>query len=226
MKAPETVIPEWDAAYRMINSAFPPITLFEDLLDPTELEIAYALEALTNDRLQEQCGVVQRVAPEDRVYGPGSTPVMAAFTHIGRASRFTDGTYGIYYAANSQAAAIAETRFHQERFLAATNEADIEITLRTYVNQVVKPVHDIRRDHPELHDPDPARYGSAQAFARSLREGGSWGLLYDSVRLSGHECVAIFRPPAVSIPVQGMHVRYVWDAKTQTISYVFEINQL
>lgn len=96
MKPPETVIPAWDAAYRMVNSAFPPITLFEDVLDPAELEMAYALEALTNDRLQEQCGVVQRVAIEDRVTGPGSTPVMAAFTHIGKASRFTDGTYGIY----------------------------------------------------------------------------------------------------------------------------------
>ena len=133
MKQPKTVIPAWDAAFRMVSSAFPPITLFEDLLDPGELEMAYALEALTNDRLQEECGVLNRVPVEDRVSGPGSTPVMAAFTHIGKASRFTDGTYGIYYAANSQAAAIAETSFHQQRFLAATNEPDIELTLRTVI---------------------------------------------------------------------------------------------
>lgn len=226
MKQPRTLKPAWEAAFRMVSSAFPPISLFEDLLDPAELEMAYALEALTNDRLREECGVLSRVTPGDRVSGPGSTPVMAAFTHIGKASRFTDGTYGIYYAANSQAAAIAETSFHQQRFLAATHEADIELTLRTYVNQVVQPVHDIRAEHPELHDPDPATYGVAQAFARTLREAGSWGLLYRSVRLSGHECVAAFRPQAVSIPVQGKHVRYVWDARTQTISHVFEINQL
>lgn len=226
MKLPQTVIPAWDAAFRMINSAFPPITLFEDVLNPADLEMAYALEAMTNDRLLDQCGVLRRVPVEDRVSGPGSTPVMAAFTHIGKASRFTDGTYGIYYAANSQAAAIAETRFHQERFLAATNEPDIELTLRTYVNQVVKPVHDVRADFPELHDPDPARYGTSQAFASALREGASWGILYKSVRLGGHECVAAFRPPAVSLPAQGKHVRYVWDAKSQTISHVFEISLL
>lgn len=46
-------------------------------------------------------------------------------------------------------------------------------------------------------------------FARPLREGGAWGLLYNSVRLSGHECVAAFRPPALSLPVQGQHFRYV-----------------
>lgn len=226
MKHAQTVIPAWDAAFRMINSAFPPITLFEDVLNPADLEMAYALESMTNDRLLDQCGVLHRVAVEDRVSGPGSTPVMAAFAHIGKASRFTDGTYGIYYAASSQAAAIAETRFHQQRFLAATNEPDIELTLRTYVNQVVKPVHDVREDFPELHDPDPSRYGTSQAFASALRGEGAWGLLYKSVRLDGHECVAAFRPPAVSLPVQGKHVRYVWDAKSQTISHVFEISPL
>ena len=84
---------------------------------------------------------------------------MAAFTHIGKTSRFTDGTFGVYYAASSQAAAIAETSYHQERFLAATNEPDIELTLRTYVNKVVKPLHDIRQNYPHLHNPDPTAYG-------------------------------------------------------------------
>ena len=146
--APPVALPEWSRAYRMINSAFPPITLFEDVLAPEDLQTAYALEALTNDRLVQEAGVLSRVLPEDRISGPGSSPVMAAFTHIGKTSRFTDGTYGVYYAASSQAAAIAETSYHQERFLAATNEPDIELTLRTYVNKVVKPMHDIRQNYP------------------------------------------------------------------------------
>lgn len=220
---PQLATPQWDRAYRMINSSFPPITLFEDLLDPAELETAYMLEGLTNDRLVEEAGVLSRVRPEDRVSGPGATPVMAAFTHIGKISRFTNGTYGVYYAADSQAAAIAETKYHQEKFLAATNEPDIELTMRTYVNQVVKPMHDIRVDYPHLHDANPAGYSPAQAFAMQLREKLSWGLLYNSVRLDGHECVAAFRPPAISIPTQGKHVRYVWDASIQQISFVFEI---
>lgn len=220
---PQLATPQWDRAYRMINSSFPPITLFEDLLDPSELETAYMLEGLTNDRLVEEAGVLSRVRPEDRVSGPGSTPIMAAFTHIGKISRFTNGTYGVYYAADSQAAAIAETKYHQEKFLAATNEPDIELTMRTYVNQVLKPMHDIRVDYPHLHDANPAGYGPAQAFAMQLREKLSWGLLYNSVRLNGHECVAAFRPPAMSIPTQGTHVRYVWDSSTQQISFVFEI---
>lgn len=224
--APPVALPEWNRAYRMINSAFPPITLFEDVLDPEDLQTAYALEALTNDRLAQEAGVLSRVRPEDRISGPGSSPVMAAFTHIGKTSRFTDGAYGVYYAASSQAAAIAETSYHQERFLAATNEPDIELTLRTYVNKVVKPMHDVRQHYPELHNPDPDAYGSSQAFARQLRETLSWGLLYNSVRLSGHECVAAFRPPAVSIPKQGKHIRYVWSASSRKISFVFEVSEV
>lgn len=224
--APELADPQWSLAYRIVNSCFPPISLFEDVLDPEDLPTAYALEALTNDRLMEEAGVLSRVRPEDRISGPGSTPVMAAFTHIGKTSRFTDGTFGVYYAASSQAAAIAETSYHQERFLAATNEPDLELTMRTYVNKVVKPLHDIRQNYPQLHDPDPTAYGPSQAFARQLRETLSWGLLYNSVRLPGHECVAAFRPPAVSIPKQGKHIRYVWSASSRKISFVFEVSEV
>jgi hypothetical protein len=226
LKVPALADAQWSRAYRIVNSSFPPIALFEDVLDPEDLEIAYALEALTNDRLIEQAGVLARVRPEDRLSGPGSTPVMAAFTHIGKRSRFCDGSFGVYYAASSQAAAIAETCYHQERFLAATHEADLELTLRTYVNKVVKPLHDIRSDYLQLHNPDPDAYGPSQSFARQLRETLSWGLLYNSVRLPGHECVAAFRPPALSIPKQGKHLRYVWSALARRITVVFEISQI
>ncbi|MFC3607216.1 RES family NAD+ phosphorylase [Stutzerimonas tarimensis] len=213
----------WRAAYRIIASAFPPIRLFEDVLDPSELEVAYAIESLTNERLLEEAGVIERVPAHDRISGPGSSPVMAAFTHIGRQSRFTDGTYGVYYCASSESAAIAETRFHRERFLAATGEGPLEITMRTYVNQVVQPLHDVRSVQ-ELHSPDPASYPAPQRVGRELRDAGSWGVLYRSVRAPGHECAAVFRPPALSTPTQGRHLRYVWDGSR--ISHVLQVSCL
>ena len=219
------VLPDWGKAYRIINSAFPPLSVFEDTLDPADLEIAFALESLTNDRLRDAAGLLCRVRPEDRLCGEGSTVVMAAFTHIGRASRFTDGTYGVYYCASSVEAAIAETCFHQEQFWRATQEASIEITLRTYINRVLQPMIDVRAV-PELHQPSPSSYGICQDFARPLRENLAWGLLYNSVRLAGHECVAALRPPALSLPVQGQHFRYVWDDKTQTIAWVLQVSEV
>lgn len=217
------LLPEWGKAYRLVNSSFPPISVFEDTLDPAELELAYAIEAMTNDRLRDQVGEIARVLPQDRVSGAGATIVMAPFTHIGRASRFTDGSYGVYYCANSVDAAIAETRYHQERFWRATQEASIEITMRAYVNRVVSPMVDVR-GLVQLHDPDPLSYGASQAVAGQWRNAGKWGLLYNSVRLPGHECVAAFRPPAVTLPVQGQHFRYLWDGKTQTISCVLKVS--
>jgi hypothetical protein len=222
---PPAVLPAWRKAYRLINSSFPPLGVFEDTLDPDDLDMAFAIEAMTNDRLREEAGMLQRVALGDRVSGPGSTAVMAAFTHIGNPSRFSDGTYGVYYCASSIDAAIAETKFHQERFLAATGEANVEITMRAYVNRVVKPLIDVR-DRPELHQPELASYATSQAFARQQRDGKTWGLLYRSVRLEGHECVAAFRPQAVSLPVQGAHFRYVWDARAGAITHVLELTEV
>ncbi len=69
----------------------------------------FYIEGLTNDRLRDQAGDIALVAPVDRICGPGSSPVMAAFTHVGLASRFTDGTFGVYYAGESLETAIAET---------------------------------------------------------------------------------------------------------------------
>ncbi|WP_405279879.1 RES family NAD+ phosphorylase [Cobetia sp. Ld8] len=226
---PALTLPDWQNAWRVISSAFPPISVFEDILEPDELEMAFAIEALTNDRLREEAGELSRVAPQDRISGPGSTPVMAAFTHIGRASRFTDGSFGVYYCASTLDTAISETRFHMARFLADTAQPSQEMTMRSYVNRVTQPLHDIREGHDALCQPDMASYPAGQAFAARLREAGSFGLLYPSVRHAqvdtSAECAAILRPPAVSIPIQGPHLRYVWDGQHQAMTHVLEVRE-
>ncbi len=222
--APKTVLPAWDGLHRIVPSHFPPIDLFETVADAEELEIVFAIESLTNDRLKDEVGVLRRVLEKDRVSGPGSTPVMAAFTHIGLPSRFTDGRYGVYYGARDLKTAIAETVYHRERFLSATREPDTEFTLRQYINKVALPLHDIRGEGYEIvHDPD--HYDASQDFARSLRAEGSHGLLYRSVRDPGGECVAAFRPRTVTIPVQGCHFRYVWSGYRQQIVAVLTVDE-
>ena len=100
--------------YRIIPSAYPTINFFEDLVDPAEMETLWEIESLTNDRLRQEAGDIFLVAPEDRICGHGASVVMAAFTHIGRPSRFTDGSYGVYYASFSTKTAIRETVHHRE----------------------------------------------------------------------------------------------------------------
>lgn len=205
--------------YRLIPSHFPPIALFENLLDPAELEAAYALESLTNDRLQDEAGNIALVAPEDRVAGPGTTAIMAAFTHIGIASRFTDGRFGIYYAGLSLETAITESRFSRGRFLKATNEPPQILTMRCYHCELHAQLVDVRAD-PEVHNPDGFVY--AQAIGRELKAQNKMGILYRSVRHAGGECIAVLRPKALKPPaIQAGHYQFYWDGNS--IAHVLEM---
>jgi hypothetical protein len=219
----DTCPPDGEKYYRLVPSHFPPINLFEAVADPNDLALVFAIEALTNDRLRDEAGDLALVAAEDRISGIGSSPVMAAFTHIGTQSRFTDGTeFGIYYAAKSLNTAFCETIYHREQFLLATNEPDTELTMRCYINQVALPLHDIRgTDFHHLYGED---YRAPQQFAKSLRAAGSHGLAYLSVRDAGGECIAAFKPKAVTIPVQGGHYKYIWSGKKQKIEHILQVN--
>lgn len=212
----------WRPCYRIVPSRFPPIGLFERVADPADLEAVYQIEALTNDRLREQAGELALVPSEDRVAGPGTTPIMAAFTHLNpEGDRFTDGSYGVFYAARALETAIAETRHHRARFLLATGEPEQEIDMRVYAVDLVAELHDLRglrKSRSELYDPD--RYDASQSFAARLRDAGSGGIVYQSVRHAGGECAAVFRPRLLSNCRQERHLCYVWDGSR--ISAIYE----
>ena len=203
----------WQPCYRIVPSRFPPISLFEDVADPADLDAVYAIEAMTNDRLREEAGELSLVPPEDRVSGPGSTTIMAAFTHLNpEGDRFTDGSYGVFYASLTVETAVAETTHTRVRFLAATDEPAQELDMRVYAVDLTADLHDIRdlRDErPALYN--PAYYAESQHFAAELRDAGSDGIVYDSVRDDGGECVAVFRARLLSNSRQERHLCYVWD---------------
>lgn len=191
--------------------------LFDRVAEPEDLDIVFAIEALTNDRLLDESGDIRLVPLEDRVSGPGTTPIMAAFTHLNpEGSRFTGGTYGVYYANKDMDTAIAETRFHKARFLAATSEPPIEIDMRSYAADLESELHDIRKmqaQMPAIYTDDPGSYFHPQTLAKALRDTGSNGIVYDSVRYSGGECAAVFRPRVLSPVRQGPHFCYVWNGE-------------
>jgi hypothetical protein len=214
----------WQPSWRLVSSRFPPVGLFDRVASAGDLAIVIDIEGLTNDRLRDELGDLKLVPDEDRISAPCTTPIMATFTHLDpQGSRFSDGSYGVYYAAKSVDTAITETLFHRERFLRATNEAPVEIDLRSYASNVDDEFHDIRgqRDtRPALYDPDPDRYGTARSFAATLRDQGSNGIVYDSVRDPGGECIAVFRPRLLTPVIQGAHYCYVWDGESIADVYV------
>ncbi len=211
MKTRQTV-PPWQPSLRAVPSRFPPVSLFDRVAHADELDVVAAVQALTHPRLRQEIGEISLVAPEERLVGPGSTPVMAAFTHLNpRGSRFSDGSWGVYYAADSLEAAVAEVSYHCARFMAETGQHAIEVDYRVYHAHLLQPLHDLRGTRwATVHAPDS--YVASVTLARSLRSAGAWGLLYRSVRHPGSECVALFRPRALQLPVvQGAHVALCWD---------------
>lgn len=212
MKAPRLARVDWPEAWRLVPSRFPPQGVFDRIARPEDLEALYLLESLTNPRLREELGQLQLVPKARRVSGPGTQPVMAAFTHLNPAgSRFSDGSYGVFYAARTLDTAIAETMHHRAAFMAATNEPAMNIEMRCYRTAIRARLHDLRRGWQAMLRPDD--YGPPQALARTLRTEGSDGVVYPSVRHAGGQCVGVFHPDVVAPCVQARHLVYYWDGQ-------------
>jgi hypothetical protein len=206
----------WHEAHRILPSRYPPIQLFERLTDdPAAWEMLAEIESLTNPRVRDEIGEIRLVPPAERVSGPGASWVMASFTHINpHGSRFSDGSYGVYYAARELPTAIAETVFHLGRFYAATADPPHAETMRVLVGKLDASFHDLRDGQAvwaAVLDPDD--YTASRALGRRLRAAGSNGIVYPSVRRAAGQCVGAFRPKAVGLPIQARHLQYVWDGR-------------
>jgi hypothetical protein len=208
---------EWNAAVRIIRSAFPPIDLFEDIADPADWPLLISAEQKTNPRIMATIGNLDLVPVDRRVGGNGASYLMAPFTHVSmdRPSRFTDGSYGVLYAGNVFETALFETIHHHTRFMARTGEAPGWTSqFREILLSVNAGLHDLRgsesRHHPAL---EPGSYEASQDLAKALRAAGSDGLVYPSIRNAGGECAGLFYPDSASEPVQGRHFDYHWDGE-------------
>ena len=225
----------WTPCHRLIASRYPTVGLYDEIARPEDLEVVFAIEALTNPRVRQALGALSLVPPADRVSGPGATLVMAAFTHLNpEGSRFSDGSYGVYYAADTLDTAVAEVSHHRARFLARTAEPEIDVDLRWIQADLRQPVHDLRTSAPACTDLsastptsadlsavyDPEDYAAGQSLGRALRAAGSAALAYHSVRLAGGQCVAVFIPRALSNARPAGHLSLHWDG--QRISHWFE----
>lgn len=206
---------------RLISSRFPTIGVFDDIASSeNDLRAAFALEAMTNGRLQP-LERLRAIPNGEVVSGPTANIAMAAFIHCcDTGSRFNDGRLGAWYASTDTDTAIAETIYHNERRLrASAGGFPNRIQMRELVSSIDIDLLDLRGlapKHPELYH--PTDYSASQAFGVKRRwpfaEPPVDGLVYDSVRRTGGINVCIFRPTTLALPIdQGNHYDYVWDAK-------------
>lgn len=209
-RAPKAQPVCWATSHRIIRTIYPPIDIFEDIADPADWALLVAAEAKTNPRIHDIVGNLALVPPARRVSGPGASLVIGAFTHASRdrPGRFSDGSYGVWYAGDRFAVALAETAHHFCRFMRATNEPPGEADFRELTAALSGNVAETR--DPKILDADD--WSAGQAFGRAVREAGGDGVLAPSVRYLAGLTLALFWPDCVRPPViQARQFRYGWD---------------
>lgn len=218
---------QWRPAYRVVPTRFPAINLFDRVASAEDFNALYALEAITNDRLRTEVGEIDLVPPDERRFGPGYGPIMAALTHSNPAgSRFSPGTFGVFYCARDTRTAIAETRYHTERFLSATREAPLRQQMKLYTVTAQGNVLDLRANRKALRTTilHPQDYSASQALGVAARHAGHAGIVYPSVRDPHGECLAAFRTTLLSQCHHAGYLEYNWNGSR--IDIMFELNQI
>ncbi len=212
-------------AYRLINSKYPPISLFDDVASSEEFDAIYAVQALTNPRLRHEVGDLNLVPRDRRPFNiPGCSYALGPFVHVNDSgSRFSAGQFGVFYAAQTMATGIVETRYHQQRYFAGV--ADLKYDriqmrgLRVSFTASLLNIYAPRRDGCGWYDADD--YSAAQQLGDKVKKADEHGVFYASVRDEGKPCYALFSPHLINSVVQTEHYEYQWDG--ERIAHVLKI---
>ena len=151
--------------------------------------------------------------PEDCAQGEGATLIMASLAYLRPGgTRFTDETFGAYYAGKDLDTAINETVFHTGKFAREGRLGPIAFEKQVIEARIRGTFHDLRKVLPDKKILSPDSYAASQAFALKLRQQEkSHGIVYPSVRSAGGECVAVYLPRLVSNCRRTLHLAYLWD---------------
>lgn len=203
------------SVHRVTTDPRYPLGALIDLVEkPEDFEELLALRAMTDPVALDAFHAISLVPAADRYVGRRAALVMRPFLIMGF-SRWSPGTYGVLYTADSLQVAIREASYHADRTLRATHA-----TSATTVPRYGLTFRLDRSNHADVRDPniyDPERYGAAQTLGASLRANGSDGVYYDSVRSPGGHCYGTFRPRAITnVSEDVQEIELVWDGSAIT----------
>lgn len=206
-----------EATVRLIPTAYykPPVLtpLVEDARD---LAILAAIEGLTSQRLIAEKSGLSGLDQRELVFRAwGQTHINAAFTYTrSGGNRFNDASRGAWYAAFDDLTAIAEVAFHRTRELERIDYFEDEAIYQSLLAGFMGDFHDLRTAPGAtlcLLPDTGAAYPAGQALARSMRDGGSRGIVYPSVRRAGGTCLVAFQPHLVQNVRPGARWKMTWN---------------
>lgn len=210
---------------RLISAAYIDEPAMAPLADnEAELDFLAEIEGLTSKRLGSAVPIPSDLDPTELLTqhaGCGWTYVNAAFCHTRpTGNRFNGPERGAWYAAMGNDAvhtAHAEVAWHLGRELEATGIFENVTSYRELVAGVMTRLHDISElADQDFQNPDiNIGYPAGQALAQTLRQTGSNGLVYPSVRRVGGVCLAVFRPHLVQNIRPGKTWVFSWDGRPE-----------
>ncbi|MDQ2680491.1 MAG: RES family NAD+ phosphorylase [Candidatus Eremiobacteraeota bacterium] len=181
------------------------------------VRLAFPLRSLVCDTLVDTAE--ERSALRTLANVTGATPgnprayIQASFMYPGP-SRFSDGTFGVLYCANSAATALHESSYHLSKIYRDGNAPTMKTGRVRLALQLRGRTADIRRSvepHISFKYYDPIDYSAAQVFGAQMREQTN-SVHYDSIRNKhGGHCIGSFGPEMVlGVRVVGS-TQLVWD---------------
>lgn len=200
-------------AYRLVNSKFPPIALFDQVAKPADFEIIYELQALTNPRIAAEVGNLAMIDKEEIPFGIRGCSY-ATFTHVNQnGGRFNTANFGVFYAASNIQTALEEVKYHQENYFKNTPELKYErfvfrVLQCQFSSVMCSNISGLGFDHPYYN---PTDYSESQAYAIELKRAGFDCIQYDSVRNKGEICWGLFTPKIISDVIQTMHYEIIYN---------------
>ncbi|WP_374327758.1 RES family NAD+ phosphorylase [Azonexus sp.] len=183
--------------------------LFDDLTDdPAEWLLAQKVEdEIKPPPYRSHTPIINRPFEDAEWFNAISWP----FKHW-QASRFSDGTYGVWYGSESVETTVYESAYHWYRGLlsdAGFERMEVVAERKVYSVACNAALLDFRKaadDHPDLLH--PSDYAFCQSVGSRIHREGHPGLFTQSVRRPTGENVAIFNADVLSNPRHNYQLTY------------------
>lgn len=185
--------------------------------DDDHLQSIFDLDHATNDRLLAENDLLPGIGVDELVFSvPSYRIINAAFTHAHPlGSRFNGPDRGAWYAGFALETSQAEVAWHKSLELAEIDWLNESVTYDDYLADFGGEYHDIRGDDNFSDCLSADSYVASQGLADRLLAEDSPGVIYPSVRHSGGDCLACFRPALVGNVRKNARYRFTWTGKPE-----------
>lgn len=211
---------DWPQVCRLVPARFQAMDCFETVMDPQDQAGGDLVARLSGLTAASPAGDLRLLDPSQVLFGPGAGWISPSFT-LPRAARFSTPRSGAFYLAEEIATSIEEVRHHLDQDMRREQlAAPMDLDYRALAVKVQGNFHDIRAKArsraPWSAICAPDSYAVSQVFADSLRETGSRGIAYASVRRPGGACLAVFDPNTLRACRHDTYLSFRWDGGSVT----------